>query len=38
MESPVSTCPHELSSHPDAQNKPGTMVTKKRKDEVVFTR
>jgi len=34
--SPVSTCPHELSSHPEAQNKPGTVTQKKRKDEVVY--
>merc|ERR1719489_628624 len=34
--SPVSTCPHELSSHPEAQNKPGTVTQEKRKDEVVY--
>lgn len=36
MESPVSTCPPELSNHPEAQNKPGTIVQKKRKDEKLF--
>merc|ERR1719411_913334 len=35
--SPVSTCPHELSSHPEAQAKPGTVVQKKRKDEKLFS-
>lgn len=35
-ESPVSTCPAELANHPDAQHKPGTVMQKKRKDEVVF--
>jgi len=35
--SPVSNCPHELASHPEAQNKPGAvMQTKKRKDETIF--
>ena len=37
MESPLSTCPTELSNHPDAQHKPGTVVMKKRKDETIFT-
>ena len=36
LESPVSTCPQELANHPDAQHKPGTVMQKKRKDEVVF--
>ena len=36
MESPVSTCPPELSKHPDAQNKPGTVVQKRKKDETIF--
>jgi len=36
QESPVSTCPPELANHPDAQHKPGTVIQKKRKDEVVF--
>jgi ATP-dependent RNA helicase DDX23/PRP28 len=36
VSSPVSSCPHELSSHPEAQNKPGTVVQKKRKDEKIF--
>ncbi|XP_048756117.2 probable ATP-dependent RNA helicase DDX23 [Ostrea edulis] len=34
--SPVSVCPPELANHPDAQNKPGTVVQKKRKDETIF--
>jgi len=37
QQSPVSSCPHELASHPEAQNKPGTvMQQKKRKDETIF--
>ena len=36
VSSPVSNCPPELSNHPDAQNKPGTVVQKKRKDEKIF--
>ncbi|GMT18295.1 hypothetical protein PFISCL1PPCAC_9592 [Pristionchus fissidentatus] len=36
VESPVSTCPPELSNHPDAQSKPGMFVPKKRQDETVF--
>lgn len=36
LESPISVCPHELSSHPDAQNKPGTVSQKRRADEKVF--
>jgi len=36
VSSPVSTCPPELSNHPDAQNKPGTVTQKKRKDEKIF--
>lgn len=36
-QSPASTCPTELLHHPDAQHKPGTIVQKKRKDEIVFT-
>lgn len=36
MESPCSTCPMELANHPEAQVKPGTIVQKKRKDEVLF--
>lgn len=34
--SPVSTCPPELMNHPDAQHKPGTVVTKKRREEKIF--
>uniref|UniRef100_A0AAZ3Q2R8 RNA helicase n=1 Tax=Oncorhynchus tshawytscha TaxID=74940 RepID=A0AAZ3Q2R8_ONCTS len=36
LESPVSTCPPELSNHPDAQHKPGTILTKKRREETIF--
>jgi ATP-dependent RNA helicase DDX23/PRP28 len=36
VSSPVSTCPPELANHPDAQNKPGTVTQKKRKDEKIF--
>ncbi|EEC05998.1 DEAD box ATP-dependent RNA helicase, putative [Ixodes scapularis] len=36
MSSPVSTCPPELANHPDAQHKPGTVVTKKRREEKIF--
>lgn len=34
--SPISSCPPELANHPDAQNKPGTVTQKKRKDETIF--
>ncbi|XP_033210267.1 probable ATP-dependent RNA helicase DDX23 [Belonocnema kinseyi] len=34
--SPISTCPPELLNHPDAQHKPGTVVTKKRREEKIF--
>ena len=27
LESPASTCPPELTNHPDAQHKPGTILT-----------
>lgn len=36
LNSPVSTCPPELANHPDAQHKPGTVVTKKRREEKIF--
>lgn len=36
LASPVSSCPPELANHPEAQNKPGATVFKKRKDETVF--
>lgn len=36
MESPLSQCPAELANHPDAQNKPGTIVQKRRRDETVY--
>ncbi|XP_021945680.1 probable ATP-dependent RNA helicase DDX23 [Folsomia candida] len=36
VNSPVSTCPPDLANHPDAQHKPGTVVTKKRREEKIF--
>ena len=36
LESPVSSCPSELANHPEAQNKPGTVAPKKRRDETIF--
>ncbi|XP_014222848.1 probable ATP-dependent RNA helicase DDX23 [Trichogramma pretiosum] len=36
LASPISTCPQELLNHPDAQHKPGTVVTKKRREEKIF--
>nr|XP_039263703.1 probable ATP-dependent RNA helicase DDX23 [Styela clava] len=36
LESPVSTCPSELERHPEAQHKPGTILTKKRREETIF--
>ena len=36
LSSPVSHCPPELSNHPEAQNKPGAVPQKKRKDEKIF--
>lgn len=36
LSSPISTLPPELANHPDAQNKPGTIVQKKRKDETLY--
>ncbi|TGZ71404.1 hypothetical protein CRM22_002667 [Opisthorchis felineus] len=37
LQSPVSTCPHELANHPDAQTKPGILAAKKRRaDETVY--
>ena len=36
LESPISECPYELMNHPDAQNKPGTIVQKRRRDETVY--
>ncbi|UJR30923.1 hypothetical protein I4U23_018433 [Adineta vaga] len=35
LESPVSQCPQELINHPDAQNKPGTVVTKRNKTAIL---
>lgn len=34
--SPVSHCPPELANHSDAQHKPGTILTKKRREETIF--
>ncbi|KAG5675267.1 hypothetical protein PVAND_005181 [Polypedilum vanderplanki] len=36
MSSPISNCPPELMNHPDAQHKPGTVITKKRREEKIF--
>ena len=36
VSSPASHCPPELSNHPEAQNKPGAVPQKKRKDEKIF--
>merc|ERR1712223_25393 len=36
ISSPISHCPPDLANHPDAANKPGTVVQKKRKDEKIF--
>uniref|UniRef100_A0AC34F3J0 RNA helicase n=1 Tax=Panagrolaimus sp. ES5 TaxID=591445 RepID=A0AC34F3J0_9BILA len=35
-ESPISNCPPELDKHPDAQQKPGTVVQKRRQDETLY--
>jgi len=36
LNSPLSSCPPELSNHAEAQHKPGTVVTKKRREEKIF--
>ncbi|XP_077863730.1 putative ATP-dependent RNA helicase DDX23 [Saccoglossus kowalevskii] len=36
LASPASTCPPELANHPDAQHKPGTVMSKKRKEETLY--
>ncbi|XP_034279652.2 probable ATP-dependent RNA helicase DDX23 [Pantherophis guttatus] len=36
LESLVSSCPPELANHPDAQHKPRTILTKKRREEPIF--
>lgn len=36
LESPVSICPMELDRHPESQHKPGTILTKKRREETIF--
>jgi ATP-dependent RNA helicase DDX23/PRP28 len=33
LSSPVSSCPHELASHPEAQNKPGTVLQRPPKKD-----
>uniref|UniRef100_A0A7E4VGF1 Probable ATP-dependent RNA helicase DDX23 n=1 Tax=Panagrellus redivivus TaxID=6233 RepID=A0A7E4VGF1_PANRE len=35
-ESPISTCPPELEKHPDAQQKPGAVVQRRRQDETLY--
>jgi ATP-dependent RNA helicase DDX23/PRP28 len=34
--SPVSSCPPELSNHPEAQQKPGTFAMKKKREETIY--
>ena len=36
LASPVSSCPPELANHPEAQHKPGTVMTKKRREEKIY--
>jgi ATP-dependent RNA helicase DDX23/PRP28 len=36
LNSPLSTCPPELANHSEAQHKPGTVMTKKRREEKIF--
>lgn len=36
MNSSVSSCPNDLMNHPEAQHKPGTVLTKKRREETIF--
>ncbi|XP_033103517.1 probable ATP-dependent RNA helicase DDX23 [Anneissia japonica] len=36
VNTPNSTCPPALANHPEAQQKPGTVIQKKRKDETLF--
>ena len=37
LASPISSCPSELSNHPEAQNKPGVGgPVKRRRDETLF--
>jgi len=38
IESECSSCPPELDRHPEAQQKPGTIMQKKRKDEIVLVK
>lgn len=36
QQSPVSNCPSELEKHPDAQQKPGAVTGKKRREETLY--
>ncbi|XP_050739718.1 probable ATP-dependent RNA helicase DDX23 [Eriocheir sinensis] len=36
LSSPASSCPPELANHHEAQHKPGTVMTKKRREEKIF--
>ena len=36
VSSAASHCPTELMNHPEAQHKPGTVLTKKRREETIF--
>ncbi|XP_057294086.1 probable ATP-dependent RNA helicase DDX23 [Hydractinia symbiolongicarpus] len=36
VNSSVSSCPNDLMNHPEAQHKPGTVLTKKRREETIF--
>ncbi|KAL7645533.1 UNVERIFIED_CONTAM: hypothetical protein RMT77_003919 [Armadillidium vulgare] len=36
LSSPVSSLSPELANHPEAQHKPGTVMTKKRREEKIF--
>ncbi|KAI9222704.1 P-loop containing nucleoside triphosphate hydrolase protein [Blastocladiella britannica] len=38
LKSPVSHCPKELASHPDAQVRPGTFVAKRKFEETLYAR
>jgi ATP-dependent RNA helicase DDX23/PRP28 len=38
IDSECSSCPPELDRHPEAQQKPGTIMQKKRKDEIVLVK
>ena len=36
LESPISVCPPELASHPEAQVKPGKVTAVKKSQETIF--